>query len=253
MQDLVSWNVNGIRALQKKGFLDWLEESAPDILCVQETKARPEQLGEALLEPAGYRSLWFSAERKGYSGVAAFVRREPEDMAPLGTPEFDREGRTMILRYPEFTLFNCYFPNSQPEGARLEYKLAYCDAVFEACRERVARGENVIVCGDFNIAHKPIDLARPKANEKNPGYLPEERAWMDRFLGGGYVDAFRMFCSEPGRYTWWSYRARARAKNIGWRIDYHCVNEGFRGQIRAAEILDRVTGSDHCPVRLLVE
>jgi exodeoxyribonuclease-3 len=253
MKTLISWNVNGIRAIQKKGFVDWLHKVSPDILCVQETKANPDQLDEALLQPDGYRALWVSAERKGYSGVAAFVRDEPETVCDLGTPEFDTEGRTMILTYPEFTLFNCYFPNSQPQGARIDYKVAYCNAVMEACDERVARGENIIVCGDFNIAHNPIDLENPKANEQNPGYLPEEREWMDKFIGGGYVDTFRMFCDAPGRYTWWSYRFKAREKNVGWRIDYHCVNESFRDRVQLAEILGDVMGSDHCPVRLTVK
>jgi len=250
MKTLLSWNVNGIRAIQKKGFIDWLHKVSPDVLCIQETKASPEQLDDALLHPEGYHALWVSAERKGYSGVAAYVRDEPDEVCRLGVPEFDREGRALVLRYPRFTLFNCYFPNSQPEGARIDYKVAYCNAVLEACDERVSRGENVIVCGDFNIAHKPIDLKNPKANEKNPGYLPEERAWMDTFIGSGYADTFRMFCDEGGQYTWWSYRFKAREKNVGWRIDYHCVNAAFRDQVQNAEILNDVMGSDHCPVRL---
>ncbi|MBN2449466.1 MAG: exodeoxyribonuclease III [Lentisphaeria bacterium] len=253
MKTILSWNVNGIRAVQKKGFLEWLLGEAPDVLCVQETKAAPEQLDEALLHPPGYRSVWRSAERRGYSGVAAYVREEPLDVEGLGASEFDIEGRMLILHYPDLTILNAYFPNSQPEGARLGYKISYCAAVLEKCSELVAAGRTVLLCGDYNIAHKPIDLANPKANEGSPGYLPEERAWMDRFTASGYVDTFRMFCGDPGQYTWWSYMGRARAKNIGWRIDYHCVNEAARSRVRGAGILAGVMGSDHCPVRVLME
>lgn len=253
MKTILSWNVNGIRAIQGKGFLEWLQRQSPDILCVQETKATPDQLEAPLLNPPGYRALWQSAERKGYSGVAAFVRQEPDAVRPLGTPEFDAEGRTQILEYPDLTIVNCYFPNSQEEGARLSYKLAFCDAVLEACNELVAAGRDLVVCGDFNIAHKPIDLENPKANERNPGFLPEERAWMDRFLGAGYVDSFRLFCSAARCYTWWSYRLRAREKNVGWRIDYHCVNDRLRQRVREATIMADVMGSDHCPVGILID
>ena len=245
---IASWNVNGIRAVQKKGFLEWLGETAPDICCVQETKAQRDQLGEELLAPEGYRTIWQSAERKGYSGVAAFVREEPLSVDILGAPEFDCEGRTLVLEYPRVTILNCYFPNSQEGGARLDYKVAFCDAILEACRELVAKGRNLVLCGDYNIAHQPIDLANPKQNEKNAGYLPEERAWMTKFLGAGFVDTFRLFCSAPEQYTWWSYRFKAREKNIGWRIDYHCVNEAFAPAVRNSRILPNVMGSDHCPV-----
>jgi exodeoxyribonuclease-3 len=246
--NIVSWNVNGIRAVQKKGFVDWLGETGADVVCVQETKAMKEQLDDELLSPDGYRSIWQSAERKGYSGVAAFVREEPLSVEILGTPEFDVEGRTMILEYPNVSILNCYFPNSQPEGARLDYKIGFCDAILDKCRELVANGTNIVLCGDYNIAHKPIDLARPKQNEQNPGYLPEERAWMTTFLGAGFVDTFRMFCDEPDQYTWWSYRFKAREKNLGWRIDYHCVNEALASSVKRAGIQADVMGSDHCPV-----
>lgn len=253
MKTVLSWNVNGIRAIQGKGFLDWLQRQAPDILCVQEIKATPEQLDAALLSPPGYQALWQPAERKGYSGVGVYVRHEPISVAPLGTPEFDAEGRTQILEYPDLTVLNCYFPNSQEEGARLAYKIAYCDAVLERCDALVAAGRDVLVCGDFNIAHKAIDLENPKANEHNAGYLPEERAWMDRFLSAGYVDTFRTFCGAPRCYTWWSYRFRAREKNVGWRIDYHCVNERLRQRVHESTIMAEVMGSDHCPIRIVID
>ena len=248
MKTVVSWNVNGIRAAQGKGFLDWLTTTGPDVCCVQETKAQRDQLDEALLAPEGYHTIWHSAERKGYSGVAAFVREEPLSVEVLGSPEFDSEGRTQILEYPDVTILNCYFPNSQEAGARLDYKVAFCAAILDKCRDLVGRGRHILLCGDYNIAHQPIDLANPKQNEKNPGYLPEERAWMTEFLGAGFVDTFRMFSADPGQYTWWSYRFHARDKNIGWRIDYHCVDQGLASAVRSSRIQAEVMGSDHCPV-----
>ena len=252
MKTILSWNVNGIRAIQGKGFPDWLQQQAPDILCVQETKATPEQLGEVLLKPPGYTTIWQSATRKGYSGVAAYVRQEPLEVEGLGSPEFDAEGRTLILHYPDLSVVNCYFPNSQEEGARLAYKVAFCAALLERCNGLVAAGRDLVICGDYNIAHRPIDLENPKANERNAGYLPEERAWMDRFIGSGYVDTFRLFCPAAKQYTWWSYRFQARARNIGWRIDYQCVNQRLQGRVQESTIMADVVGSDHCPVRLVI-
>jgi exodeoxyribonuclease-3 len=253
MTTILSWNVNGIRAIQKKGFTEWLGQQAPDVLCVQETKASPDQLDAELMAPPGYTTVWAAAERKGYSGVAAYVRLQPLAVELLGAREFDVEGRTLILHYPDLTVVNCYFPNSQEAGARLAYKVAFCDALLDKCNELVGAGRDIVLCGDYNIAHQPIDLAHPKANEHNPGYLPEERAWMDRFVGAGYVDTFRLFCAAPQQYTWWSYRFHAREKNIGWRIDYHCVNERLRGRVRESTILAEVMGSDHCPVRIVLD
>jgi exodeoxyribonuclease III len=247
---IYSWNVNGIRAAGKKGFFPWLQETDPDIICLQETKAQPSQLSEEFIEQPGYFSYWQSAERKGYSSVAVYAKAEPENIETLGTPEFDIEGRCQILFYPEFTLINAYFPNSQQEGARLEYKLGFCNALLDRADKLAAEGQNVIICGDYNIAHKPIDLARPKQNEGNPGYLPEERAWMDKFSGNGYQDTFRMFNQEPGNYTWWSHRSNARANNVGWRLDYFCVSKNFKPEISRSIILPDITGSDHCPVLL---
>ncbi len=253
MTRIASWNVNGIRAAGEKGLFSWLHARKPDILCLQETKAQSDQLSADFLEPDGYRSFFISAKKKGYSGVAIYTREKPRSVSPLGVAEFDREGRILAAEYGDFILVNAYFPNSQAEGARLSYKLEFCQAIRAFCDALVADGKDVIVCGDFNIAHKPIDLTHPKANEGNPGYLPEERAWMDSFIGAGYVDTFRIFTSEGGHYTWWSYRMNARGKNVGWRIDYHCVNQGMRERVREAVILPEVTGSDHCPIELTVE
>ncbi len=254
MKTIYSWNVNGIRAAAKKGFIEWITETAPDILAVQETKAQPEQLDNVLLEINGYKSYWFSAERKGYSGVALYSREEPISVEPLGLDEFDNEGRTVIAHYPAFSLINCYFPNSQKEGARLSYKLDFCAAILEKCNSLVADGKNIVLCGDYNIAHTPIDLKNAKANEKNAGYLPEEREWMSSFLASGYTDTFRKFYpDEPGYYSWWSYRFKARERDIGWRIDYHCVNDSFSDSITEAKIHKTVMGSDHCPVSLTID
>ncbi len=247
---LMSWNVNGIRAVQRKGFVDWVRQAQPDILCLQETKAQPEQIPADIAGLEGYRTDWISAERKGYSGVGTLSRVEPVRTRRLDVDEFDLEGRTHVLDFDSFVLFNCYFPNSQEGGRRLDYKLRFCDAVLRQCEQLRKEGRHVVIAGDYNIAHKAIDLANPKSNEKNPGFLPEERAWMDKFVAAGYVDTFRMFCAEPGHYTWWTYRTRARERNVGWRIDYHCVNEELRDAVQQAPILDDITGSDHCPVAL---
>ncbi len=223
-----------------------------DIVCLQETKAKPEQLTEELVSPEGYTSYFSSAEKGGYSGVAVYTRETPLSVSQLGVNEYDSEGRALVLEYPEFVLINGYFPNSQSEGARLDYKLGYCNTVLELSNSLVWEGKNVIICGDYNIAHREIDLARPKQNEGNPGYLPEERAWMSSFLDAGYIDTFRMFTSEGGHYTWWSYRTRGRERNVGWRLDYFCVNEAFKDKVQSSEIRSEVMGSDHCPVVLKI-
>ncbi|NBB91098.1 MAG: exodeoxyribonuclease III [Spirochaetes bacterium] len=250
MARIYSWNVNGIRAAARKGFFDVLTNSDADIFCVQETKAQPDQLSEDFIIPDGYHSYWSSAERKGYSGVAVFARTEPLSVSRMEIPRFDSEGRALILEYPDFTLIGAYFPNSQEGGRRLDYKLDFCNTIHGICDELDAAGKHIVLCGDYNIAHKPIDLANPKQNEKNAGYLPEEREWMETFTGAGYLDTFRMFNSEPGHYSWWTYRANARARNIGWRIDYHCVNGAAAPRVKSADILPEIYGSDHCPVVL---
>ena len=250
MKTLISWNVNGIRAAAGKGLLEYMNRANPDILCLQETKAHPDQLSQDLTEVDGYHAYWASAAKRGYSGVAVYSKAKPLSVDIMQDERFDSEGRVLSVEYPEFILFNCYFPNSQAEGARLDYKIEFCQTLKKKTDEIVAKGGHVLICGDYNIAHKPIDLTHPKANEKNPGYLPEERAWMDEFIDGGYVDTFRMFNKEPDQYSWWSYRLKAREKNVGWRIDYHCVDEGFKDKVADAGIHQEVFGSDHCPVRV---
>jgi len=250
LMKFVSWNVNGIRAVEKKGFVEQLLSFDADIVALQETKAQVEQLSTELREIPGYRSYWHSAERKGYSGVAIYSRLEPLAVhTGLGDAEFDCEGRVLTLELDDCFLVNIYFPNSAEELKRLDYKLRFNDKLL-AYAQTLRQKKAVILCGDFNVAHKEIDLKNPKANEKNAGFTPEERAWMDSFVAAGYVDTFRIFNQEPDQYTWWSYRFSARAKNIGWRIDYFCVTSEARDQVENAAILAEVTGSDHCPVSL---
>ncbi len=248
---LASWNVNGIRAAARGGLLDWLDAERPDVLCIQEVKAHPDQLEPELLEPAGYRSLWHSAERRGYSGVTTYLRREPVSVQHgLGRRDVDREGRVLLTELDDFVLVNAYFPNTQRDHARLDYKLSFCRSITRRLNALVREGKHVVMCGDYNIAHQEIDLRNPKQNRKNAGFLPEERDWMTRFLGNGYVDCFRHLCDEPGHYTWWSYRPGVRERNIGWRIDYFCIDQGLLPALKRAWHLPDVKGSDHCPVML---
>ena len=248
---LLTWNVNGIRAARRKGFLRWFDAQAADIICLQETKIQPDQVEEALLHPLGYHSSWHSALKRGYSGVATYSKHAPLSVREgIGNREIDREGRVLISEFKRFTLVNAYFPNTQREHARLDFKLRFCNVMLRFLNRLRRAGKHVVVCGDFNIAHKPIDLRNPKENVDNAGFLPEERAWMDRFVKHGYVDSFRHFCAEPGHYTWWSYRAGVRERNIGWRLDHFFVNPELVGRLKSAYHQPRVRGSDHCPVGL---
>ncbi len=253
---LYCWNVNGIRAAGRNGFAEWVKGTGADVICVQETKGRPDQVEPELRAPDGYNSVWHPAKRPGYSGVATFFRTEfpPSEVHDLGVAEFDDEGRVQVLSFDGFDLINAYFPNSQPERARLPYKLAFMEALGECCTRIIAEGRGVILCGDLNVAHKEIDLARPKENRDNPGFYPEECNAMDTLLERGLTDSFRHFHpGEPDHYTWWSYRTGARARNLGWRIDYHLVSNDLMGRVKHAGILCDVKGSDHCPVTLTLE
>lgn len=250
---IFSWNVNGVRAIEKKGFLEWIEEEDPDIVCIQETKAKVEQLGSSLIEDHGYHTYWHSAERPGYSGVATFSKVEPYYIQKgLGIDRFDSEGRVLITEHENFLLYNIYFPNGQKDEIRLNYKLDFYDELLPIINEQVDSGSNVIVTGDWNTAHFPIDLARPKENVKTSGFMPIEREKMDQYVDSGWVDTFRHFHQEPERYSWWSYRSGARQRNIGWRIDYFFVNQSFISQIEDAEIHENTLGSDHCPVSIKI-
>lgn len=249
--EIYSWNVNGLRSIYRKGFLDWVREVEPDILCLQETRAQPEQLPEEIREPVGFRAYFLEPERSGYSGVALFTRLEPQSVvAGLGHPRFDAEGRLLRADYGDFLLYNVYFPNGKASAERLRFKMDFYRAFLEHVRTFLDKGRKIVVCGDFNTAHREIDLARPKENSKVSGFLPEERAWMDEFVAAGFVDAFRLFHPEPGHYTWWDLKTRARERNVGWRIDYFFVSENLAGQVEDCFILPEVRGSDHCPVGL---
>jgi exodeoxyribonuclease-3 len=251
---IISWNVNGLRAVHKKGFTEWFLAENPDILCIQETKAAKNQLPRTLKSIPGYHAYFCEAERKGYSGVAIYTKIKPKKVEyGFSIPKFDNEGRILIVDYEDFVLLNIYFPNGKMSAERLDYKLEFYDALLDYANKLKATGKNLIICGDLNTAHKEIDIARPKANEKISGFLPEERAWIDKFLSNGYVDTFRMFNKDPGQYTWWSYRTKARERNVGWRLDYFFVNEEFKDKIADSYILKEVMGSDHCPVGLDIE
>ena len=248
---LLSWNVNGLRAMLKKGFSEWLGEQNPDIMCLQETKAQREQLPPSWQEVEGYHTYYASAERKGYSGVAIYSRPRPHKVErSFGDERFDDEGRVLIAYYDEFTLFNVYFPNGGASPERLDYKLGFYESFLAHLTPRIARGESIVLCGDVNTAHGEIDLARPDDNRTVSGFLPEERAWVDRLVASGFLDTFRLFEQDGGHYTWWDMRTRARRRNIGWRIDYFFVTENLRSAIKDAFILPEIQGSDHCPVGL---
>ena len=245
----LSWNVNGLRAVHRKGFLDWFAEEDPDILCLQETKLNEEQIPSEVLEVAGYQKFFSSAERKGYSGVALFTKPEPQSVSyGFGIPEFDNEGRILIADYGKFVLFNIYFPNGRSRADRLTYKMEFYDAFLDFAERTRQQGKNIVVCGDYNTAHKEIDLARPQANQKTSGFLPEERAWMDQLVAKGYVDTLRIFNGQPEQYSYWDQMSKARDRNIGWRIDYFFVDQAFVPNVSNAFILPDVMGSDHCPV-----
>jgi len=251
---ILTWNVNGIRAAEKHNFTGWLVKENPDILCLNETKAEPGQLPPQLLNPPvsePYSVFWACAKKKGYSGVAVYSKEKPQDVHFMGHEEFDCEGRVLIAEYNEFSLIAAYFPNSQDERKRLDYKLAFCGAMLKLCNSLVKKGRHFLLTGDYNIAHTPIDIARPKSNENSAGYLPEERAWMDKFIAAGHVDTFRHFHpGEAGHYTWWSYMGSARKRNVGWRLDYHCVDKDFLPKVKSSIIRPEVYGSDHCPVEI---
>lgn len=247
----VSWNVNGLRAALKNGFLDVLNECDADIFALQEIKAQPDQLPEDLASLSGYQAFWHPARKKGYAGTGVLSKLAPLHITyGLDHRDFDDEGRVMTLEFDDFYFINAYFPNAQPELKRLAFKQEFNRAVLEHMN-RLSKAKSVVLCGDLNVAHKEIDLANPKANVKNPGFSEQERAWMDELIGAGYVDTFREFDPSPARYTWWSYRFNAREKNIGWRIDYFIVDAGSRKRVLDAVIHDAIGGSDHCPVSIL--
>jgi exodeoxyribonuclease-3 len=251
---LVSWNVNGIRSIHKKGFLQWVQRENADVVCLQETKIDAAQLTDDLKNLKGYTSYFSHAEKKGYSGVAIYTKEKPVSVKEgLGITRFDQEGRLLLAEYGDFALANVYYPNGKASEVRLKYKLDFYDAFYDFADRLKQQGKKLIVCGDVNTAHRPIDLARPKENENISGFLPVERAWLDKFISAGYVDSFREVNQEPHNYTWWHMVTRARERNVGWRIDYFFISSNMKKQLVNATIDSNVMGSDHCPVTLTVK
>lgn len=248
---IVSWNVNGLRAIYRKGFADFLEQNNFDIVCLQEIKVQQEKIPEDLIHLKGYYSFFSSAKKPGYSGVAIYSKIKPlKSRNSFGIPRFDDEGRVLCLEFKDFIIFNAYMPNGGREKKRLGYKLDFYDSFLKYLEGFIKEGKKVILTGDINTAHKAIDLARPKQNERNTGFLPEERAWIDRLLEAGFTDAFRLFNKEPCNYTWWDYKTRARERNVGWRLDYFFVSNNLAADLISSEIMHQVPGSDHCPVAM---
>lgn len=244
---ILSWNVNGLRAVYKKDFLGWLRESQADIVCLQEAKAQAEQLPAELINPSGYHFYFNPAAKKGYSGVVVYTKQRPEKVeSVLGMKRFDQEGRMLHLEYPEFTLINFYLPHGGRGKENLDYKLAVYDKLLGHLKK--LKDKKAILIGDFNIAHQDIDLARPKDNKNNTMFTSKERERVDRIIKLGFVDSFRKFCKKGGHYTWWPYSVNARQRNLGWRIDYVFVSKLLLPQLKKAFILKDVMGSDHCPV-----
>jgi exodeoxyribonuclease III len=253
---ITTWNVNGLRAVLQKDALDWAFEQPPDMLCLQEIKSRPDQLQAKALERfATYNSaLWNPAEKPGYSGVATFSKTAPEVSGfGLDSPDFDREGRVVWTQQAGFRLFNIYFPNGQRDHNRLQYKLDFYARLLKLCDTLHAAGELIVLCGDFNTAHREIDLRNPHQNANTSGFLPEERAWIDRYLEHGFVDAYRAFYPERVQYTWWTYISNARARDVGWRLDYFLISKELMPRVRDVIIHNELFGSDHCPVSLLLD
>jgi len=253
VKKFVSWNVNGIRAVAKKNLSKIINDLDAHIFAVQETKSQRAQLTDDIAKISGYYSYWFDSVKKGYSGVGVYCKEKPKEIIyGIENKNFDNEGRTITLEYDDYFFVNCYFPNAQHELTRLEYKLEF-NKEFHKFIDKLAKQKMTVICGDFNVAHKPIDLANPEKNRKNPGFTEQECNWFDEFIKSGYIDTFRKFNQEPGNYTWWSYKFNAREKNIGWRIDYFFVDSKNADKVISAEILKDIYGSDHCPVSVKIK
>ncbi|MBK8984083.1 MAG: exodeoxyribonuclease III [Ignavibacteria bacterium] len=251
---IFSWNVNGIRAVQNKGFMDWFKKCKGNIICLQETKAQPEQIIDEVKNIKGFTSYWFSAEKKGYSSVAIYSDTAPKNiLTGFGNPDFDKEGRVIIAEYDSFALANVYFPNGGRGPERVKYKLDFYDELFFFLEKKYRDRKGIIVVGDYNTAHKEIDLARPKENTTTSGFMPVEREWIDRLLNLGYIDIFRKFNTKPEQYTYWDQITRARERNVGWRIDYFLVTKDIADRTLKAEIHSDIMGSDHCPISITLE
>jgi exodeoxyribonuclease-3 len=254
MPRVITYNVNGIRAAIGKGLIDWMKSADPDILCLQEIKASPEQVGVFELEEMGYHHYWYPAQKKGYSGVAIFSKIKPDAIEyGCGINEYDAEGRMIRADYGDVSVLSVYHPSGSSGDERQAFKMKWLDDFTNYIESLRATRQKLIISGDYNICHKAIDIHNPKSNANTSGFLPEEREWFDRFVNLGYVDAFRHFNQEPHQYSWWSYRAGARNKNLGWRIDYNMVTDNLKNNLKRSVILQQAMHSDHCPVLLEVD
>ena len=248
---IISYNVNGIRAAIQKGFLDWLRDEGPDVVLLQETKAQPEQVPLLDFEMLGYQTFWHSAEKKGYSGVAILTRLRPDKVMPgMGMPEYDREGRFLRADFNDLSIVSVYHPSGSSGEHRQDFKMKWLDDFYKYVGDLRKHRPNLVISGDYNICHRPTDIHDPVRNATISGFLPEEREWMSKFLDSGFIDTFRHFNQEPHQYSWWSFRAGARSRNLGWRIDYHMVSLPLEGKLSGAAILPHIQHSDHCPVVL---
>jgi exodeoxyribonuclease-3 len=251
---ILSYNVNGIRAALDKGLAEWLRDVSPDILCIQETKAGPAQINITLFEHLGYHCYIHSAEKKGYSGVTILSKEKPQEVIEgMGMLKYDNEGRVLRTDFPEFTVINVYIPSGTTGNIRQDFKMEFLEDFMPFIQGLQKKKARLLICGDFNICHKPIDINHPERHQRSSGFLPEEREWFNRLLALGLTDTFRMFNDKPGQYSWWSYRAGSRGKNLGWRIDYHLVTDALKSCVKDAGILSKVVYSDHCPVSVSLD
>lgn len=251
---IISYNVNGIRAAMKKGFVEWLKQENPDIIGIQELKADISQIDPSVFTDLGYELYWFSAVKKGYSGVAIFTKIKPKSVKiGMDLGKYDDEGRLIQAEFDNFSFLSAYFPSGTTGDIRQDFKYEFLDDIYGYMQDLRREHPNLILSGDYNICHKAIDIHNPISNKNSSGFLPDERAWMDKFTESGFIDTFRHFNKEPHNYSWWSYRAGARAKNLGWRIDYHMATEPLQNKLKSAVILPNVVHSDHCPIVLEIE
>lgn len=251
---IITYNVNGIRAAINKGFLDWLKSAAPDVLCLQEVKATPDQIDLPALEALGYKHYWHPAQKKGYSGVAILTKLEPREVSyGCGISRYDEEGRVIRADFGDLSVMSVYHPSGSSGELRQDFKMKWLSDFQDYVHQLKQSYPNLVLCGDFNICHRPIDIHNPRSNANTSGFLPEEREWMEQFINTGFIDTFRHFNQEPHHYSWWSYRAGARGKNLGWRIDYNMAAQCLEPRLKRAVILPDAVHSDHCPVLLELE